>query len=91
MMLRLVRYKLYVKCVSGQKVFTADALPCAYTDSAYAQEYPEIQEASLPMNEARLGQLRSATENNETLQRLKEIIEDGWSTHRKNMHLITRQ
>ena len=44
MMLRLLRYKLYVKYVSGKPVLIVDALSRAHTDSVSRQEPAEIPE-----------------------------------------------
>ena len=100
MMLRLLRYKLYVKYVPGKTVLITDALSRAHTDSVPRQEPVEIPEmetrihslvTSLPMSESRLEQLCTAIASDESLHSLKKVIEDGWPSHRKNTRPSIRQ
>ena len=81
MMIRLQKYDLEVRYERGNKMFLADTLSRAHLPSC-AQVESEFETINmmnyLPISEARLLQIQRETENDESLQALKAVIQQGW-------------
>ena len=88
MLLRLQKYDLDIKYITGKHLHIADALSRAHcTDCSEDIDSAEIHLAvhtvvnDLPITDARLTDLQSATKLDPQLQRLRYFIEHGWPTN----------
>ena len=94
MLLRLQKYDLDIKYVSGKHLYFADTLSHAHcADCSEDIDSTEIQLAvhtvvkDLPITEVRLAdlQLEAATKLDPQLQHLRHFIEHGWPTDCANI------
>ena len=92
MLLRLQKYDLNIKYVSGKHLHVADTLSRAHcADCSEDIDSAEIQFAvhtvvkDFPITDKRLIDLQEATKIDSTLQRLKHFIEHGWPTNIVNV------
>ena len=74
MMLRIQGYDITVTYEAGKEMFLADTLSRAYITVPSQQEEFE-----------RLEKLKKATEEDENLQKLKEVILNGWPTEKSSL------
>ena len=89
MMLKLQRYEINLSYVPGKLLYVADALSRAYIDSEPDRELIDDVEImvhsvtkNFPASTGRLEQIRSATADDVTLQRLLQVVMNGWPVSR---------
>ena len=89
MMLKLQRYEINLSYVPGKLLYVADALSRAYIDSEPDRELIDDVEImvhsvtkNFPASKGRLEQIRSATADDVTLQRLLQVVMNGWPESR---------
>ena len=89
MMLKLQRYEINLSYVPGKLLYVADALSRAYIDSEPDRELIDDVEImvhsvtkNFPASTGRLEQIRSATADDVTLQRLLQVVMNGWPESR---------
>ena len=93
MMMRLQKYDIEVRHVSGKEMHIADLLPRAYLPltnhpSSSGLELEIVNAAVfLPISEVRLQEIRNETQEDEQLQVLKSVILQGWPQERKDVPL----
>ena len=91
MLIRLQKYDLVVQYERGSRMFLADTLSRAYLPSG-AQIESEFETINmmnyLPISEARLLQIQRETEQDESLQVLKAVIQHGWSENKSTLPLL---
>ena len=89
MMMRLQKYNFKVNYKQGKHMYLADTLSRAYlasTEHPSGTEFEIVNNAScLPMSTARIVEIRTATEKDEALQILKQVILQGWPEERKDL------
>ena len=81
MIIRLQNYDLDVVYMPGCKLFIADTLSRAYLPykGHSDTEFETVNMAQfLPIREERLAKIRAATQSDETMQALSEVILSGW-------------
>ena len=81
MLIRLQKYDLVVQYEKGSRMFLADTLSRAYlpSDAQIESEFETINIINyLPISEARLLQIQWETEQDESVQVLKAMIQHGW-------------
>ena len=85
MMLRLQRYHLSVSYIPGKEMHLADALSRAYItgepDRDLSQDIEVMVHAvvrDIPATDNKLEEIRMRTEEDRTLQRLKQVVQQGW-------------
>ncbi|CAB4006649.1 Transposon Ty3-G Gag-Pol poly [Paramuricea clavata] len=82
MILLLQKYNVEVRYQSGKTMLFADTLSRAYVPETTGQGEPEFETINmlkyLPISEERLLQIQRETENDESLQVLKAVIQQGW-------------
>ena len=93
MMMRLQKYNIEVNYERGKNMHLADTLSRAFlqtTDHPSGADFESINATSfLPLSTDRLQEIRSATEQDETLQILKSVILRGWPQVRENLPVLT--
>ena len=91
MLIRLQKYDLVVQYERGSRTFLADTLSRAYLPSG-AQIESEFETINmmkyLPISEARLLQIQRETEQGESLQVLKAVIQHGWPENKSTLPLL---
>ena len=91
MLIRLQKYDLVVQYARGSRMFLADTLSRAYLPSG-AQIESEFETINmmnyLPISEARLLQIQRETEQDESLQVLKAVIQHGWPENKSTLPLL---
>ena len=91
MLIRLQKYDLVVQYERGSRMFLADTLSRAYLPSG-AQIESEFETINmmnyLPISEARLLQIQRETEQDESLQVLKAVIQHGWPENKSTLSLL---
>ena len=91
MLIRLQKYDLVVQYERGSRMFLADTLSRAYLPSG-AQIESEFETINmmnyLPISEARLLQIQRETEQDESLQVLKAVIQHGWPENKSTLPLL---
>ena len=91
MLIRLQKYDLVVQYERGSRMFLADTLSRAYLPSG-AQIESEFETINmmnyLPISEARLLQIQRETEQDESLQFLKAVIQHGWPENKSTLPLL---
>lgn len=96
MLLRLQSYEIDVTYVPGRDMVLADTLSRAYLpeSSGAGSLEAEIETVNMvdyvPISEARLSTIRSATRDDDTLQRLSEIILKGWPKNKRDTPIDIR-
>ena len=96
MYLRLQRYDLMIKYKKGSQLFIADALSRAYRtkEDDVSEEADEKEEfsvqledinlvAEVPIEDKKLNDIRRKTATDQTLQKIRDYIENGWPTPRQ--------
>ena len=82
MILHLQKYNVEVQYQSGKTMLLADALSRAYLPTEMNQREPEFETINmlkyLPISEETLLQIQQETDNDESLQVLKAVIQKGW-------------
>ena len=90
MRLRLQKYDLVVAYKKGAEIFLADTLSRAFllVISAYTfqQGLEQVDHRELlPVSPERWAQIEQASQDDQVLQRLRQIIETGWPPSRKDV------
>ena len=92
MLLRLQKYDLTIRYVKGKHLYIADTLSRAHSvESDEDIDSEEIHLAvhsllqDLPITEERLKDIQQATKADSRLQRLKQLIEQGWPQNINNV------
>ena len=92
MLLRLQKYELDIKYVKGKYLNVADTLSRAHTDDALEDiDSEEVQLVvhtvinNLPISDARIADIRTATVQDIQLQQLRKLIDHGWPTNLCNV------
>ena len=98
MLLKLQKYDLSIGYTKGKDLYIADTLSRAYlTASSDDTDHEDIELAvhtmiqNLPVSDAKLTQLQSATESDEQLQQLSTMIRNGWPNNISNVPMILRE
>ena len=95
MLLKLMRYpNLKVKWIPGSKLHIADTLSRAHVDVLPPGEETirEIGDrihsivVNLPISDNRREAIQNATKSDESLQMLRQTIENGWPRYKKKVH-----
>ena len=85
MMLRLQKYDYEVRYERGENLHLADTLSRAYLPTTAHPTGAEVEHinttAFLPVSATRLQEIQQATESDEALQILKNVILHGWPEH----------
>jgi len=88
LILRTQKYDFNVTFQPGHSVVTADILSRSPLPNSDSQE-PEITTVNnislSSINQTRLNDIRAATDNNEVLQILKQVILQGWPIHKSSV------
>ena len=92
MMLRLQRYNYNVVYVRGKYLFLADTLSRAFIQGDPKCGAPDDMEVmvhslvhNIPASPDRLNEIRQVTADDETLQKLKRTIQQGWPRKRQSI------
>ena len=98
MLLRLQKYDLSVKYISGKLLHVADTLSCAHaTNNFHPTDDCEMELAihqfiqHLPIGDDQKAELRTATLSDSVLQRLTHIVETGWPNNIINVPQDVRE
>lgn len=98
MLLGLRRYDLQLQYIRGSEMYIADTLSRAAMNLTEAHSESGEQILSfddavdyLPMREESIQKLRQATCSDQTLQSLKETVQQGWPTERSQVDACIRQ
>lgn len=98
MLLGLQRYDLQLEYIRGSEMYIADtlsraAMPLTEAHSESGEQILSFDDAVdyLPMREESIQKLRQATCSDQTLQSLKETIQQGWPTERSQVDASIRQ
>ena len=98
MLLRLMRYNLYVNYKPGPTMYISDTLSRAYVENSSLEEL-EVETsqrvhtlvANLPVSPDRLKRIREETQKDECLSKLSENVIRGWPKYHKDCHPLIRQ
>ena len=94
MIIRLQKYDLEVRYEKESNMFLADARSRAFLPAG-EQDENEFETINmikyLPVSEERLLQIQRDTEADESLQVLKDVIQNGWPEHRSNVPNIINE
>ena len=92
MMLKLQRYNITVTYLPGKQMFLADTLSRAYIKGEPDKELEEEIDVmvnsvmrDLPASAGKLDQIRKLTDEDSSLQNLKQIVMEGWPESRKKI------
>ena len=90
MLLRLQKYDFNLTFVPGTSIPVPDALSRAYLPAADSEEQKFDYQVhmvinSLPLSDQKLLELKEATRNDPTLQKLAEIIIDSWPLSKESL------
>ena len=91
MLLRTHNYDIQVRYKKGTKMFTSDMLSRAYLPLELngQTEFERVNMVKfLPIREERLNQIREATQQDETMQLLKDVILHGWPESKVKVHTL---
>lgn len=95
MLLKLQKYDLTITYVKGKDLYVADTLSRAYMSSpSQDNDMEDLDFAvhamiqNLPVSDAKLSQLKTATENDEQLQQLSTVIRSGWPSDISNVPMM---
>ena len=99
MLLRLMKYNLYVSYQPGPTMYIADTLSRAYVESEHESDDIEVDTnmrihslvTNLPMSNQRKQKVQCATEEDETMVKLSQTIAGGWPRHRRDCDPLIRQ
>ena len=91
MMLRLQKFDIEVRYQKGKEMYIADTLSRAFLPSATPGPQDDLEQVHmssfLPITERRLNIIKVATEQDETMQRLKSVIVNGWPEEKGDVPL----
>ena len=98
MLLRLMRYNLYVNYKPGPTMYISDTLSRAYVENS-SLEGLEVETsqrvhtlvANLPVSADRLKRIREETQKDGCLSKLSENVIRGWPKYHKDCHPLIRQ
>ena len=89
MMMRLQKYDFEVRYQQGTSMYIADMLSRAFlptTEHPSGTEFENVHMTSfLPISSEKVKDIQLATDEDESLQMLKQIIIQGWPQERKNL------
>ena len=86
MILRTQRYSFTLEYRSGKEIPIADALSRAPVSQPYIDESAVVNSLQFtPVKPQRLEEMRIATENDENLKKLKNVIMSGWPNEKNNL------
>ena len=87
MILKTQQYDTDIEYQPGEKMFIADFLSRAYLEDVTSSDsYDYISQiAHLPICEERLRKIQNASKSDSTLQRITDIITQGWAEDRKDL------
>ena len=91
MLLRTHNYDIQVRYKKRTKMFTSDMLSRAYLPIELngQTEFEQVNMVKfLPIREERLNQIREATQQDETMQLLKDVILHGWPESKVKVHTL---
>ena len=89
--LRLQKYDMHIEFKPGKELTIADTLSRAFIAAKKqdAENEAEFQVhlimSSLPISEIQLNRFRQETSNDETLQRLQAVVQEGWPERRNDL------
>ena len=88
MLIKLQQYDLEVHYKPGKELWIADQLSRAYQQNSNEDDLEEELEIQivLPISTPKLNQLKEDTKNDGTLQRLKEVVLQGWPKYKSDLH-----
>ena len=89
MMMRLQQYDIDVRYEKGTNLHIADLLSRASLPTTHHPTGADFEAVNmikfLPISDDRINEIKQATSNDESLQTLKLIIQQGWPTERRDM------
>ncbi|XP_063962569.1 uncharacterized protein K02A2.6-like [Lytechinus pictus] len=89
MLVRMHTYDVVIRYKPGKEMYLADTLSRAYLQSGKTDEMRELETVNLamhiPVSQPLLTEIREATKRDETMQRLQEIIKQGWPNDKKDV------
>ena len=98
MLLRLMKYNLYVKYQPGPTMYIADTVSRAYVESEHKSDDIEVDNmrihslfTDLPMSNQRKQKVQRATAEDETMVKLSQTLAGGWPRHRRDCDPLIRQ
>ena len=88
-LVRALAYAVEVKYMEGKKMFLADTLSRAFLPAKNVQTQAEFETINaitfLPMREESITNVCNETEQGESLQALKRVIQQGWPQDKANV------
>ena len=96
MRLKLQKYDLEVCYTKGKQLYVADTLSRAYLNVPSTDEDEDLEFAvhalvrDLPVSDAKLSEIQSATHDDEQLQKLHQYIITGWPSSINSVPLSLR-
>lgn len=96
MLLRIQKYDLKLQYKIGKELYVADALsrdfiPKSEVDDEQGHEVEVFMIDVLPLSPARIKEIQRETKKDDVLQKLKKVVEDGWSEQRSKVDREIRQ
>nr|XP_054766977.1 uncharacterized protein K02A2.6-like [Lytechinus pictus] len=89
MLVRMHTYDVVIRYKPGKEMYLADTLSRAYLQNGKTDEMRELETVNLamhiPVSQPLLTEIREATKRDETMQRLQEIIKQGWPNDKKDV------
>lgn len=93
LLLRLQKYEVNISYVPGKYMYVADTLSRAFlneqpTDDDLNDDMEVMVHSlitNLPMTQEKLAQMKSATAQDEDLQKLCTVVKNGWPSHRSQL------
>ena len=91
--MKFQRYDIQLVHKPGKEMYVADTLSRAYLkhsdDNWFTEDfYVNTLSSHLPVSDEKLAEFRSATANDSTLQTLKSVVLNGWSTEKSRSRSI---
>ena len=99
MRLRLQKYRITVKYVPGKFLYVADTLSRAFDESNFPEKseiYDELESLvhsvamDLPISDAKLIELQEITKQDETMQILCDLVQNGWPNNKLELPICVR-
>ena len=82
MLLQLQKYDIRLQYTTGKEMYIADTLSRAYLKDLPNDNESDIEGVNmlsdLPISEQRISEIQQYTLNDEQMQELKEVIQNGW-------------
>lgn len=91
MLLKVQKYDVSIVYKPGPEMYLADTLSRAFlpTTENSQGEFERVNAVQLlPMTDERLEELRSSTRDDEVLQKLKEVIQNGWPEEKQELPAV---